>query len=197
MRLPRNMVSGGESADEVTSSHAFHGLLDDLSISPHIKHPSHVQLHTWTSPSSTSARNSPSPSLAEGSIFSPRPPPRYHPNSAPELDLAAPTHVNHPVAPSVNQPSLFGTPNRSIFSSGPPTSPISSNQAQASMSSPSPVHSTTRPLSALTGSSPRKAMHYQSDSQRKTRIPRAEKDVDDPSIPGTFRRVSPPITSAL
>ena len=196
MRLPRNMASGGESADEVTS-HALHGLLDDLNISPHPKHLSHVQLHTWTFPSSTSARNSPSPGLAEGSIFSPRPPPRYHPNSAPELDLAAPTHVTHPVAPSVNQPSLFGTPNRSIFSSGPPTSSISSNQAQASMSSPSPVHSTTHPLSALTGSSPRKAVHYQSDSQRKTRIPRAEKDVDDPSIPGTFRRVSPPITSAL
>ena len=53
------------------------------------------------------------------------------------------------------------------------------------MSSPSPVQS-NHPLSALTvpSASTRKAVHYQNDiqsSSRKNRIPRAEKDVDDPS----------------
>ena len=165
MRHLQNMASGGESADEVPS-HTLRGLLDDLNIMPHSNLLPHIQRPTWSFPSTTSARNSPSPGPAEGSIFSPRPPPRYHPNSAPELDLAASTYVTHSVAPSVNQPSFFGTPNRSIFSSGPPTSSISSHQAQASMSSPLPVHS-PHPLSALTGSSPsstRKAVHYQSES---------------------------------
>ena len=61
------------------------------------------------------------------------------------------------------------------------------------MSSPSPVDS-IRPLSALTGPSAnpsRKAVHYQSDgssSIRKGRTPRAEKDVDDPSVCGTRSR---------
>ena len=187
MRFP-NMA---ESADEPeVSSHGIQDLLNDLN-THHSNQLSHGQIPTWTFPSSTPARNSSSPGLADGSIFSPRPPPRYHPNSAPELDLAAPTHTTAP-SPPLNQTSLFNTPNRSIFSSGPPTSSISSNQAQASMSSPSPVHA-THPLSALSISSPssssssnRKAVHYQSDGQslsRKTRIPRAEKDVDDPSIP--------------
>ena len=183
MRFP-NMV---ESADEPeVSSHGIHDLLADLN-THHSSHLPQVQIPTWSFPSPTPARDSPSPGIAEASIFSPRPPPRHHPNSAPELDLAAPSHVTVP-GPSTNQPSLFNTPNRSIFSSGPPTSSISSNQAQASMSSPSPVHS-THPLSALTISNPsssRKAVHYQNDNQslsRKTRIPRAEKDVDDPSVP--------------
>ena len=56
------------------------------------------------------------------------------------------------------------------------------------MSSPSPIRS-TRPLSVLGGPTPNKAsrsVHYQSDGQvtpRKSRIPRAEKDIDDPSVP--------------
>ena len=178
MRLP-NM----ESADDIPSPD---GLLD-LNITQHPARLSHAQLPTWTFPTTSIARDPPSPGRTEGSIFSPRPPPQYHPNSAPELHLAAPAQVNAP-ATSVVQPSLFNTPNRSIFSSGPPTSSVSSNTALASMSSPSPVHS-IHPLSALTGPNPsssRKAVHYQNDIptlSRKTRIPRAEKDVDDPSIP--------------
>ena len=55
------------------------------------------------------------------------------------------------------------------------------------MSSPSPVQ-TPHPLSALTLAPPssKKAVHYQPDTQsalRKSRVPRAEKDVDDPSVP--------------
>ncbi|CAD6573783.1 MAG: hypothetical protein ASARMPREDX12_006243 [Alectoria sarmentosa] len=55
------------------------------------------------------------------------------------------------------------------------------------MSSPSPVHP-THPLSALTvpaSGSSRRSVHYQNENLPtavKSRIPRAEKDVDDPSI---------------
>lgn len=189
MRIP-SMQPVSESADE-GESHALHGLLADLNITPPSNGP-HVQLPTWSFPASTSARNTPSPGPADDSIFSPRPPPRYHPNSAPELDFTSPTHVSNPTLvapppPAINQPSLFNTPNRSIFSSGPPTSSVSANTAQASMSSPSPVHP-THPLSALTvpASGPtRRSVHYQNESLPttiKNRIPRAEKDVDDPSV---------------
>ena len=56
------------------------------------------------------------------------------------------------------------------------------------MSSPTPVHA-AHPLSVLSAPSPsttRKTVHYQGDIptlSRKTRLPRAEKDVDDPSAP--------------
>jgi len=178
-------------------SHALQGLLTDLNTpSPSIQasHLAHAQLTpNWTFPTpatSNPASTTPSPRLAEPptppSIFSPRPPVRAHPNSAPDhLDLASP--VNNAPANPTPQPSLFNTPNRSIFSSGPPTSSVSSNTAQASMSSPAPVQS-SRPLSVLNGPyTPAKSrsLHYQSLSQsapHKSRIPRAEKDIDDPSI---------------
>ncbi|KAL9638145.1 MAG: hypothetical protein Q9164_001739 [Protoblastenia rupestris] len=188
MKLP------GMSSDRVSdehgdcSSHVLQGPLTDSHSTPHSSHVNHVsqaQLPTWTFPSSSLDRTSPSPRLPEpphsatGTIFSPRPTPRNQSNSAPELDLAVPNHARDRIDPI--QPSLFNTPSRSIFSSGPPTSSISSNTAQASMSSP-PLGHSSRPLSALNG--PR-SVHYQSDSQstpRKTRIPRAEKDIDDPSV---------------
>ena len=190
MRFP-SMQPVSESADD-GESHALHGLLADLNIQPPSNRLSNTPVPTWTFPASTSARNTPSPGPADESIFSPRPPPRYHPNSAPELDLVSPTHVSNSThvtspTPSINQPSLFNTPNRSIFSTGPPTSSVSANTAQASMSSPSPVHP-THPLSALTvpTSGPsRRSVHYQNETLPvtiKTRIPRAEKDVDDPSV---------------
>lgn len=192
MRVP-SMSALGESADDGRElpSHALDGLLADLNTPHPSNRLSHAQLPTWAFPTHPSARNSPSPGPIEGSIFSPRPPPRYHPNSAPELNLPSPTHVaasTHIAAPtpSINQPSLFNTPNRSIFSSGPPTSSVSANTAQASMSSPSPVHS-ANPLSALTvpvSGLGRRSVHYQAEplsANLKTRIPRAEKDVDDPS----------------
>ncbi|KAL6714505.1 hypothetical protein ACLMJK_007930 [Lecanora helva] len=179
------MSASRESADDPeVSSHALHGFLADLNI----QHPpNHVnQTPTWTFPSSASAQNTQPPNSADGSIFSPRPS-RYQTSSAPQLNPTPPSNNSSPPpahqAPS--QPSLFSTPNRSIFSSGPPTSSISSNTAQASMSSPPPVQS-AHPLSALTfpSASNRKAVHYQNDLQstpRNNRMPRAEKDVDDPS----------------
>lgn len=156
-----------------------------MNISNHSDQPSHAQLPTWSFPSTSSSRNSPSPGIAESpstsaTIFPPRTVSRHSPKPQPELDPT--TSV-----PSILQPSLFNTPNRSIFSSGPPTSSLSANTAQASMSAPSPVNS-ARPLSALTvpsSSSARRSVHYHNDntsSARRNRIPRAEKDVDDPSV---------------
>ncbi|KAL9038853.1 MAG: hypothetical protein Q9180_002878, partial [Flavoplaca navasiana] len=157
-----------ESDDPEISSHALHGLISDLNnpssstITPsQSTRVSRAQLPTWAFPPN-STRTSPSPRLAEtsatGTIFSRRSTPGTLPDPAPELDLAAPHAPPH-------QSSLFNTPNRSIFSSGPPTSSVSVNTAQASMSAPSPVNS-SRPLSALTGppaNSSRRTVHYQSD----------------------------------
>ncbi|KAL9604658.1 MAG: hypothetical protein Q9219_000378 [cf. Caloplaca sp. 3 TL-2023] len=180
-----------ESDEHELTSHALHGLISDLNISSsspssHGNSRPHVQIPTWSFPP-TITRNSPSPRLTDNpastSLFSRRSPPNADPNSAPELDLAAPNVT-------VQHSSLFNTPSRSIFSSGPPTSSISANTAHASMSSPAPVNS-SRPLSALTGpsaSTTRRSVHYQSDgssSNRKGRTPQAEKDVDDPSVCGS------------
>ena len=197
------MSSAGEdrASDEHDdgSSHVSHGLHTEGQAPPH-PDPSmnslpQTQLPTWTFPSSTSPRHSPSPHQAEppppsatGTIFSPRPTTRNQSASTPELDLAESLQSHergHPILHHTIQPTLFNTPNRSIFSSGPPTSSLSSSTAQASMSPPPPVHS-TRPLSVL--NSPhglgRRSVHYQIDNlstPRKSRAARAEKDIDDPS----------------
>ncbi|KAL8727648.1 MAG: hypothetical protein Q9181_005631 [Wetmoreana brouardii] len=181
-----------ESDEPEDSSHAYHGLISELNTSSSSQNSQlpFAQFPTWAFPPS-SARTSPSPLLgdasATGTTFPRRPSPRTDPNPAPELDLAAPNVPLH-------HTSLFNTPNRSIFSSGPPTSSVSANTAHASMSAPSPVNS-SRPLSALTASSAntsRRSVHYQSDgpssSIRKARTPRAEKDNDDPSVCGARSR---------
>ncbi|KAL8904104.1 MAG: hypothetical protein Q9207_003495 [Kuettlingeria erythrocarpa] len=181
-----------ESDEPEVSSHALHGLISDLNIPSSSQADSlpHAQQPTWSFPP-TITRDSPSPRLADTSaapsFFSRRTTPRADPNPVPELDLTAPSV-------GTQHSSLFNTPNRSIFSSGPPTSSVSAIPALASMSSPAaPVHS-SRPLSALTGppaSTARRSVHYQSDgssSIRKARIPRAEKDIDDPSSCGARSR---------
>lgn len=169
------------------AGHAVHDLLTDLNMSSQSNNASqlsHAQLPTWTFPAVSSARNSPSPAVAEtsatGTNFSQHTLSRQSSGTVPSLD-------SNTLIPSIQQPSLFTTPNRSIFASGPPTSSLSANTAQASMSAPSPVNP-VRPLSALTvpsSSSTRRSVQYQSDSTasaRKNHIPRAEKDVDDPSV---------------
>ncbi|KAI9887719.1 MAG: hypothetical protein M1823_000468 [Watsoniomyces obsoletus] len=87
---------------------------------------------------------------------------------------------------------LFNTPNRSIFSSGPPTASLSANVAQASLSGAVSTHS-SRPLSALTATSASTARHrvasaVLSDPTSSSRSPagavyQAEKEVDDPTTP--------------
>jgi len=178
-----DMLSGPEESDEPdTSSHAIQNLLADLNMPAPSTQFSHAQLPLWTFPASTSSRDISSPHVAEttnqGSVFSSRPVPRVHAVSAPDVHSASSN-------PTSQQPSQFTTPNRSIFSSGPPTSSLSANTAQASMSTPPPV-SSAHPLSTLavpSSTSNRRSVHYQSDvssSSRKTRTTRVEKDVDDP-----------------
>ncbi|KAL9113586.1 MAG: hypothetical protein Q9227_002324 [Pyrenula ochraceoflavens] len=90
------------------------------------------------------------------------------------------------------QGGLFSTPGRSIFASGPPTSSISANTAQASLSPALPSSSSARPLSVL--SSPQSGTSRKSSSRnvpenlsgssaplRRRTIQVSEKDVDDPT----------------
>lgn len=184
-------MSGAEESDEHTmsshSGHAVHDLLNDLHVPSHSNHvnqlsPSHAQLPTWAFPVTSSSRNSPTPAVADtlaaGTIFNQRSARRSTPTAAVVLE-SDPTTLTQ-------QPSIFNTPNRSIFATGPPTSSLSVNTAQASMSAPSPAN-TGRPFSALaapSSSAPRRAAHHQTDgtnSVRRSRSSRAEKDNDNPS----------------
>ncbi len=184
------MSNSGESDEHSMSphyaGHAVHDLLADLNVPTHSNHSnqfSHTQLPTWAFPITSSTRNSPSPAVADsnaaGTIFSQRPN-RRSPGTGvvPESDPTIPILLD--------QPSIFNTPNRSIFASGPPTSSLSANTAQASMSAPPPVNS-VRPFAALaapSSSSTRRSVHYQKDDAgpvRRNQTSRAEKDVDDPS----------------
>ena len=92
---------------------------------------------------------------------------------------------SHPTATSSPTPPLFSNPNRSIFSSGPPTSSISANTAQASMSSPQSPSSLQHPLSALTSPSLHTRRIHRHSSiptpSRRARFSGVEKDADDPS----------------
>ena len=164
------------------STNTLRGLLADLNMPNANDDLRSAQLQPWTFPSST--RTSPSPNLIGPVVrptYSQRTSSRSHTSPIPELDLTTSTAPSH-------QLSYFTTPSRSIISSGPPTSSVSANTAQASMSAPSPVN-TSRPLASLTNPSPnanRRAVHCQHESpssNRSTRLPRAEKDVDDPSVP--------------
>ena len=183
-------MAGSEELDEPeVSSHALHGLLADLN-TPSTSRLPISQSSSWAFP--------PLPSRSSPSIYGAGQPPvpvrrtssREQPRSTAELDLVA-------AQTSVAQPStLFNTPSRSIFSSGPPTSSLSQNTAQASMSAPLTVTS-PHPLSVLTspGSNAlRRSSNQQLESQpssaRKARIARAEKDVDDPSISMEDSRLS-------
>ena len=104
---------------------------------------------------------------------------------APTISAASVEHIG--VQP---QSSLFSTPNRSIFSSGPPTSSLSVNTAQASMTGTISA-SASRPFAALTGPSSGTARSRWMSSGRNgspdsSRVGHssfvgAEKDIDDPT----------------
>lgn len=185
------MSAREESDEQEVSQRTLRGLIADLNPPPQPQPQSSLlttQAPTWTFPSRSSSSPSPG-AMPEAStstnIFPQRISSRNHTRPLPELDLATTTSP-------AQQPTLFNTPNRSIFSSGPPTSSLSANTAQASMSAPSPV-SSIRPLSSLTvpaSSSSRRTqqtVHYENDnptsSGRNARHARVEKDVDDPSSP--------------
>lgn len=189
-------MSAREASDEPeVSQRTLHGLIADLNPQPQPQSSRLLttQAPTWAFPSRSSSSPSPG-TMPEASnsanIFPQRISSRGHTRPLPELDLAT-------TLPSAQQPTLFNTPNRSIFSSGPPTSSLSANTAQASMSAPSPVNS-IHPLSSLTvpaSTSNRRnqqTVHYENDiptsSSRNARHARVEKDVDDPSCPGDRSR---------
>ena len=87
---------------------------------------------------------------------------------------------------NLHHSSLFSTPSRSIFSSGPSTTPVQGNTTQA-MGGPQaelPCH----PMSALATSSmgsKRRSVRYRLDdpSFGNSQILRSEKENDDPSTP--------------
>ena len=176
------------SEDDVpeVSSHALHGLLADLNTpSSSINHTilssslhalADAQSSSWTFPG-VSSRPVPFSHGSGPAPLIPRQIPLLeHSSSAPELDLASP-------GLSGQQQTLFNTPIRSIISSGPPTSSLSANTAQASISPPSPSGS-SHPLTSLSlpvQYSTRRMNHQPENSSRRVRISRAEKDVDDPS----------------
>lgn len=186
------MMSSEESDEPDVSSHGVHRLVADHNTPSQANQLTHAQMPNWTFPP-TSSRNSPSSSVAEASVssstsnpvtttFSQRSTPRHPATATSELDTTVPL-------PLIQQPSVFTNPNLTLFSSGPPTSSLSANTALASLSAPS-VANPGRPLSALTipsSSSSRRSVHYQIDApvvSRKNRVPRPEKDVDDPSAGG-------------
>ena len=103
--------------------------------------------------------------------------------------------LSAPSAPSLEQ-TLFNTPSRSIFSSGPPTSSLSASVAQASISAAAHVQS-CRPLAALTGTTSSATSRYRGlsagvqDPLASSRVPgfsifQAEKDIDDTTSPMDF-----------
>ena len=147
----------GSESDEQDASLSLRNIIADLNISNSSGIPSPARL---------SAR----PSLMLPRRVSPREQTRTLQESEPSS--------------SISSPPLFSNPNRSIFSSGPPTSSLSVNTAQASMSSPQTPNS-QHPLSALTSPSLGARRLQQSSSipalVRRTRFARVEKDVDDPS----------------
>lgn len=93
--------------------------------------------------------------------------------------------------PPPHQP-LFNTPNRSIFSPGPPTSSLSVTSAQAPMSATTTT-GTSHPLAALNSppssdsrsrcAAVKDESSVDSDRDNRTSVPTAEKDVDDPTTP--------------
>lgn len=181
-------MSGPEESDVPdASSHTLNGLMADLNLSSSSYSTlQNAQSSSWTFPP-PSSRSSP---VAHGPSLGPRPASllgrrtssREQSTLVPELDPASSML-------SGQQQTLFNTPTRSILSSGPPTSSISANTAQASMSAPLP-HSFSHPLSSLSvpvSSTLRRPPPQQGEvssspsSSRRVRIARAEKDVDDPS----------------
>ena len=159
-----------ESDERESSPHAPHDLLTELP-SPTSTNPPNPSASSstvrLTSPpipawfASASSRSSPShglrpPGLIPRRSASAR---EHHPSSLPDAHYSSagalastsrttsPSSASHiPLPP--NSSSLFATPSRSIFASGPPTASVSSNTAHASMSSP-PPSATHLPLSAL------------------------------------------------
>ena len=194
------MAGSSDSDEQEANASTLRDLLADLNSSPA---GSGSRFNTSQPPAwaFSTTRSSPSPFAARPSSLLPRrTSSRENPYSIPEYDLSGQLNTSQPQ-------TVFTTPSRSIFSSGPPTSSVSANTAQASMSAPPPANSTHQ-LSALTGptitSSRRQGTHPVDvpQSSRRTRLStRVEKDVDDPSnsmeTPSLSRRIDTTTSTTL
>lgn len=169
-------------------------ILADLNATPRIEEGEVVDIPHWGSPvpvpglasSSTSSGNAQSASFSRHDSASRPPLPQKRTSSSGQGYSSSPQ-----VPPNQAHPTLFNTPPRSIFSSGPPTASLSASTAHASISS-SASQNQTHPLSSLAGQRPIPARRSSSQLNHGTRTPRtvepplramttAEKDVDDPS----------------
>jgi hypothetical protein len=128
------------------------------------------------------------------------------PSPRPSLSsLGSPTTEQQTTIPS-SQPPAFSTPTRSIFSSGLPTLSVSPSIAQASLSSSTPSTNARPPLgltrpptessrssamlkaeatgcpNRICSDTPCSCKIQRTGSKRVRRLPKAEKEVDDPSL---------------
>ena len=172
------MVATDES-DEPASSHG-NLLADIIDIPAQASLLPDTPVPSWPFPNLSTPRPSPPVALPDSSSSTPSIYiQRANTRPMPDVDAASTTS-------NLYHSSLFTTPNRSIFSSGPPTTSVSANTAHA-MSAPQsslPSH----PLSSLatsSSSSKRRSVHYRIDeaSVCNNTILQPEKDNDDPSTP--------------
>lgn len=183
--LSRKMTNhdGSDEQDPDSSTQALHNLLADLNNNNLNVQPPTVQTSTTWSFSAANITGHPSPARTPDHAGLPVPLPHRTSSRSParsnsDLDALSNPHT-----------SLFNSSNRVSFLSGRPTSSVSANTAQASMTA-LPSSSSSRPLSALTGpsmtsSGGRRNVHYQPDNMttpaKRSRLTRAEKEVDDPT----------------
>lgn len=192
-------MAGQGRSDDIDSDGTLRDILADLvstqpetsSISPAILTPPPQADSSWILPPY-------SPLPPHASSVSPRlplsPMPRTSSVSRPAQQQIAASTNHLPIIPLANsdttpQTSLFNTPSRSIFSSGPPTASVSANTAQASLSSAG-TSCSSRPLAALSATNPGSSRRNTSRSNDPPPVPVpirrrnpqiSEKDVDDPS----------------
>ena len=185
------MSSRDESDVPEVPSHALHDLLTDLNTTSTSSTPlASTQTSSWSCPTLSSRTSPPPYGPGPAGVLPRRTSSREHTTSATALDLAS------PASSGPTPQTLFNTPTRSILSSGPPTSSVSASTAQASMSAPIPnnsPHSLASLTSPHSSTSRRPALYHpdtHSSSSRKIRLSRAEKDVDDPSIPMEDPRIT-------
>lgn len=167
-----------DQSDEPASSHG-NLLADIIDIPAQVSLLPDTPVPSWSFPNLSTLRPSP-PVALEGSSSTPSIyTQRANTRPIPDLDAASTTS-------NLYHSSLFTTPNRSIFSSGPPTTSVSANTAHAMNAPQSGLPS--RPLSSLatpSSSSTRRSVHYRIDeaSVCNNTIVQPEKENDDPSTP--------------
>lgn len=177
----RSKMAENDQLDDLASRDTLRDILADLATTPSVSQPSASSISqnpTWAfSPSSPWPSHPPSPLPRTSSAG--RPIQQQRSASSGQIPASS---GNDQLAAA--QSTLFNSPNRSIFSSGPPTASMSVNAAHASLSSAGPSNA-TRPLSALTAPGTTSTRNRSNDSpvssSRRPNMAVPEKDIDDPS----------------